>query len=95
MLKYLDGYPLELPCRYLNKYACFTKIYIISNIPLAGQYTHVYEDSYESYLAFIRRIHSVQEFKDGKVITYDIEQDTKGWRQVLRNESPFTEDATA
>lgn len=27
MLNYLDGYPLELPCRYANKVACFTKVY--------------------------------------------------------------------
>jgi len=25
MLKYLDGYPVVLPCRYANKQACFTK----------------------------------------------------------------------
>ena len=34
MLKYLDGYPLMLPCRYADKVACFTEVYIISNIPL-------------------------------------------------------------
>ena len=32
MLNFLDGYPLELPCRYANRVACFTKVYIISNI---------------------------------------------------------------
>lgn len=37
MLNYLDGYPLELPCRYANKYACYTKVYIITNIPLSQQ----------------------------------------------------------
>lgn len=89
MLKYLDGYPLELPCRYLNKYACFTKVYIISNIPLAKQYTGAQVDNYETWLAFIRRIHTVKEFKDGKIALYNIEQDKDGWRQVLRDESPF------
>ena len=34
MLLYLDGYPLELPCRYANKVACYTKVYLITNIPL-------------------------------------------------------------
>ncbi len=33
MLKYLDGYPLKLPCRYNDKTACFTKVYVVSNIP--------------------------------------------------------------
>ena len=38
MLQYLDGYPLELPCRYANKQACYTEAYIISNLPLEKQY---------------------------------------------------------
>ena len=38
MLNYLDGYPCELPCRYNNKLACFTKVYIITNISFNQQY---------------------------------------------------------
>lgn len=34
MLEVLDGYPVNLPCRYTDKVACFTKVYIVSNIPL-------------------------------------------------------------
>ena len=34
MLKYLDGYPVNLPSRYTDKPAAFTKVYIISNIPI-------------------------------------------------------------
>ena len=41
MLKYLEGYPLMLPCRYNNKAACYTKVFLISNIPLASQYPNV------------------------------------------------------
>lgn len=33
MLNYLDGYPLLLPCRYFNRQACYTKVFIITNIP--------------------------------------------------------------
>ena len=33
MLCYLDGYPLLLPCRYFNRQACYTKVFILSNIP--------------------------------------------------------------
>lgn len=57
MLKYLDGYPIELPCRYANKVACFTKIFLISNIPLEKQYPNVQIDEPESWNAFRRRIH--------------------------------------
>ena len=34
MLKYLDGHPIELPSRYFNKTACYTRVYIITNIEL-------------------------------------------------------------
>ena len=60
MLNYLDGYPVELPCRYANKVACYTNVYIISNIPLEQQYPNVQTDSPETWAAFRRRIHHVQ-----------------------------------
>lgn len=56
MLNYLDGYPLELPCRYSNKIACFTKVYLISNIPLDKQYPNVQTEEPETFNAFKRRI---------------------------------------
>lgn len=62
MLNLLDGYPLELPCRYSNKQACYTKVYIISNIELFEQYA--YEKAHEpnTYKAFLRRIHKIIKF---------------------------------
>lgn len=45
MLKYLDGYPLALPCCYYNKQACYTQIYIITNIPFEKQYPQIQRDS--------------------------------------------------
>lgn len=59
MLNYLDGYPLELPCRYANKIACFTQVYIITNIPLSDQYEGIQRDCKETWDAFLRRIHRV------------------------------------
>ena len=59
MLNYLDGYPLEFLCRYFNKVACFTKVYIVSNIRLEEQYVNIRTESLETWQAFIRRIHSV------------------------------------
>lgn len=56
MLKYLDGYPLMLPCRYSNKVACYTKVFLISNIPLSAQYPNVQLSEPETYRAFCRRI---------------------------------------
>ena len=57
MLNYLDGYPCELPCRYNNKLACFTKVYIITNISFNQQYINIQAESKETWTAFCRRIH--------------------------------------
>ena len=64
MLNYLDGYPLLLPCRYFNRQACYTKVFLITNIPPEEQYLNVDRESRE---AFFRRIHTVSEFTaDGR-----------------------------
>lgn len=59
MLKYLDGYPVVLPCRFADTQACFTKVYFTTNIPLDKQYVNIQRDEIESYKAFLRRIHKV------------------------------------
>ncbi len=61
MLKYLDGYPLLLPCRYSDRVACYTTVYIVSNIPLEKQYPNVQFDEPETWAAFRRRITDVTE----------------------------------
>lgn len=87
MLNYLDGYPLELPCRYTNKFACYTKVFIISNIPLADQYK---DDRYENVHAFYRRIHSVQHFTDDGIQPMKILFIKDGFRVVFDGEfCPF------
>lgn len=63
MLMYCDIYPIELPSRYANKYACYNKVYIISNWALEKQYSELQHEDNESWQAFLRRIH--------KVIIYD------------------------
>ena len=60
MLVYLDGYPVALPCRYANKEACFTKVYILTNIPLEKQYCNIQREEPETWDAFCRRIHHVR-----------------------------------
>ncbi|NCB50251.1 MAG: replication protein [Clostridia bacterium] len=62
MLNYLDGYPIPLPCRYTNRQACYTQIYIISNIPLEDQYRQMQIEQRNSWEAFLRRIDEVIQF---------------------------------
>ena len=59
MLCYLDGYPLMLPCRYADRAACYTKVYILSNIPLEKQYPNIQLEEPASFEAFKRRLTSV------------------------------------
>lgn len=60
MLKYLDGHPVMLPCRYNNRVACYTKVYVISNIPLDKQYTNIQLDCPKTWAAFLARIDHVE-----------------------------------
>ncbi len=62
MLQYLDGYPLELPCRYANKQACYTEVYLVSNLPLERQYRALQDEKPETWAAFLRRINTVRIF---------------------------------
>lgn len=75
MLNYLDGYPLELPCRYANKVACFTKVYIITNISLNDQYSSVQRYQGETWQALLRRINEVKVFNSSEDIKiYDTDE---------------------
>ncbi len=62
MNNYLDGYPLKLPARYSDKVAQYTKVYIISNLPLEQQYTSTQREEPEIWRAFLRRIQTVRHF---------------------------------
>ena len=65
MLNFLDIYPLRLPARYRDRVACFDTVYITSNIPLEMQYQEIQRKKLETWHAFLRRIHSVTEFRRG------------------------------
>lgn len=56
MLNYLDVYPLMLPGRYTDRVACYTRAFIVSNIPIERQYPIVQLEEPASYQAFLRRI---------------------------------------
>lgn len=80
MLVYLEGYPLQLPCRYANKVACYTKVYIVSNWKLEEQYINIQEEHLLTWQAFLRRI--------DEVICFD--GDKKSKKEVGISEIPTT-----
>lgn len=71
MLQYTDGHPAMLPCRYADRVACYTKIYIVSNIPLEKQYPNVQIEEPETWDAFLARIPNVIELLPPKPDTPD------------------------
>ena len=77
LLNILDGYSMELPARYENKYAKYMSVIIISNKRLGDLYTYLIEDSPERLRALYRRIgryaymDSGQKIIDKKLPTID------------------------
>lgn len=71
-LNYLDGYPLSLPCRYTNRVACYTKVYIISNLCLSRQYPDEQYNSPATFAALLRRIQKVVQYTGpGQYVEYE------------------------
>ena len=71
MLCYLDIYPLMLPARYNDRVACFSKVFLTSNIPLEQQYKGVQKNKPETWRAFVRRIHNIIEYlPDGTTLVH-------------------------
>lgn len=69
MLTYLDGYPVMLPCRYADKVACFTKVYVVSNLDFDEQYPILQLEQPASWAAFRRRFKDiVQKLPDGPLL---------------------------
>ncbi len=85
MLNYLDGYPLALPCRYNDRVACYTTVFIISNIDIRLQYAALQNLEHESWLAFLRRIHNVKVYSGKRETIYSMEQ-------YLNNFLPVSDD---
>ena len=71
MLNYCDIYPIELPARFSNKYACYLNIYIVSNWELKKQYSELQQNDNESWEAFLRRIHSVKIYEKDKILEFN------------------------
>ena len=81
LLNYLDGYPLTLPCRYANRVACYTKVYIVSNICLSKQYVEIQLSEPEVFRALLRRI--------CKVVYYSAEEKFVEYSTDEYMENPF------
>ena len=62
LLNYLDKYPLFLPARYNDRVACFSKVFITSNIPLTKQYCDIQRYQPETWRALCRRIDNILEY---------------------------------
>ena len=60
MLNWLDGYPVELPARYANKMAKFTKVYMLTNIQFEELYPRIQERHPETWEAFKRRVKVIE-----------------------------------
>jgi len=71
MLEYLDVYFTALPARYVNKYSCYTKVFIISNWPLEKQHIEQQKNDAESWKAFLRRIKKVKIYTKNGITTYN------------------------
>lgn len=90
VLNLLDGYPITLPCRYANKQACFTKVFIISNLDLREQYKNTQTEQPEVWKAFLRRVNSVIKFaQDGTFREYPTHDYLYGFIEIDEAETPF------
>ncbi len=91
MLKFLDGYPVEFPARYMNRQACFTKVYFATNIDLRCQYPNIQEVQPMTWQAFIKRIHRVKVYTGNEVVEMETEKYLKEYFPFF-GESPFDKD---
>lgn len=71
MLNILDRYPLRLPARYNDRVACFSEVFIISNVPLSSQYLEIQNQNPQQWKAFLRRIDSVERMEEGGFLVDD------------------------
>lgn len=78
MLNYIDIYPVMLPARYTNKFACYVNVFVVSNWSFEQQF---HECKYNpeqksSYEAWVRRFNGhVKEYTENGIITYSTMQD--------------------
>lgn len=89
ILRWLDIWPVRLPCRYNNKQACYTKVYFTSNKSFDEQYGTLKRNDSEIFNALTRRFHRFKVFcGDGSQKDYDSYAAYAGrWMDV--DDNPF------
>lgn len=63
---YLDKYPLTLPSRYEDRIACYTKVYIVANMPLKYQYAYYQDKKQALWDSFIKKIDEIWHVSAGQ-----------------------------
>jgi len=74
LLHYLNGLPMSLPCRYADRIACYTKVFIVADIPLEQQHADIKDADpkrWEQFSSCMRRIYNF----DNKLYKYAFKQD--------------------
>lgn len=77
--KLLDGHPVQLPCRFENKWACYSKVFIVSNLKIDEQYSseNVSKNIRDAFLARIHKIFRFDSF--GNIF---VEKDVVDHKQI-------------
>jgi hypothetical protein len=99
LLSLTDGQFQIINCRYANRIATHTTVWILSNISLTEQYPNVQQDEPESWRAFLRRITTVRHYYDiGNYHDYTVDEylhverygllDT--WEKTAAEDTPFS-----
>ena len=68
LLNVLDRWPFKMPARYNDKWAAYTKVYIISNRKLKDQYGYELYDESQRAKSFYRRISDNYEMVAGEKV---------------------------
>ena len=60
MLDYLDNKPCQLDARFENNYACYTKVFVISNWDFEEQYKDIQKEHPVDWRAFVSRFQKIR-----------------------------------
>lgn len=91
LLRWLDIYPVSLPCRYNNKQACYTKVFFTSNYSFDEQYGILKRNDDATFNALLRRFHCFKVFgSDGNILDYKTYDEYKQrWQSANDTHNPF------
>lgn len=89
LLKLLDRYPLELPARYADKWAGFTRVYIVSNLSLDEIFAWVKAERPAQWGALLRRITTITEWvARGEILTHKADESGRTPWEGVRESAP-------